>query len=165
MGNNYLVLLFYIVVGLVGGLAGVKLKIPAGAMVGALVAVIAMKLILQSEWVAPKGFGFFLQVMLGVLVGATFQPSMMGTFTKLILPIFISSAVLVGTGLIMAIVFYRLGLLDLGTGYLGSSPGAMTALVVLALDSNVNAMVITCFHLFRLIFVMLTAPLIIKWIS
>ena len=163
--SNYMTLFFYLVLGFIGGMLGVRLKIPAGALVGALVFVIVAKLILKSEWVAPKGFGFVLQVLLGVLVASTFQPSMLAMFHKMIIPIILSSAMLVATGLLIAFVFYKLGLLDMGTGYLGTSPGAMTVLVVLALENQVNAMVITCFHLFRVIFVILTAPLILKLIS
>ncbi|MBU2648333.1 AbrB family transcriptional regulator [bacterium] len=163
--SSYMTLALYIGVGLLGGLGGARLKLPAGAMVGALIAVIAVKLILKSEWEAPKGFGFFLQVLLGVLVGAGFHPSMLQTFHKLIVPVVLSSVVLVGTGLLLAVIFHKLGLLDLSTGYLGTSPGAMTVLVVLALDSGVNTVVVTCFHLFRVIFVVLTAPLLLKWIS
>ena len=37
----------------------------------------------------------------------------------------------------------------MGTAYLASSPGAMSALLVVALDSGKDAAVITCFHFFR----------------
>jgi len=163
--GNYITLIWYVGLGLAGGFAGDRLKIPAGSMVGALVAVIAFRLILKSEWSPPRGYGFFLQVLLGVLVGASFKPSLLPTFYKMVVPIVLSSVILVVTGVLIALAFSRLGLLDLGTGYLGTSPGAMTVLIVLALDSNVNAMVITCFHLFRVIFVILTAPLILRLVS
>jgi hypothetical protein len=65
----------------------------------------------------------------------------------------------------MAAVFAKLGLLDFGTAYLGTSPGAMSALIVMALDSGAQPMLVVCFHFFRVVFVILTAPLIFKWIS
>lgn len=163
--NSMLNLLFYVAVGLIGGLVGYKLKIPAGALVGAMVFVIVAKLLLKSEWQMPRYFGFTLQVLIGVMVGASFQPSLLSTFYKLIIPIMISCVVLVSTGILLSVIFYKLGLLDIGTSYLGTSPGAMTVLIVLAVDRQVNAAIITCFHLFRVIFVILTAPLILKVIS
>lgn len=164
MGNlaNLSVFLF---VGLMGGLIGQKLKIPAGALIGAMIAVIAIKFILKSEWALPKNVIFFLQVAVGVMVGASFHPSLMSVIPKIIVPVVVSCIILVGTGVLMAFVFTKLGILDIGTGYMGTSPGAMTVLLVLALENNVNATVITCFHLFRVIFVILTAPLIIKLIN
>jgi len=68
-------------------------------------------------------------------------------------------------GLIMALVFAKLGMMDIGTSYLGTNPGAMTVLLVLADESNVNASVITAFHLFRVIFVVITAPLVYKLLA
>ena len=61
--------------------------------------------------------------------------------------------------------FTRLELLDMGTAYLGTSPGALSALVVLAFDSQAQPMLVVCFHFFRVVFIILTAPLIFKWIS
>ncbi|MCP4749945.1 MAG: hypothetical protein GY866_03560 [Proteobacteria bacterium] len=163
--NSLATLSFYVCVGLIGGFVGHRLKIPAGALVGAMLMVIVAKLILKSNWETPKSYGFILQVLLGVMVGASFHPSLMATFYKIAIPVVVSSVVLVGTGILMSIVFTKLGFLDIGTGYIGTSPGAMSVLLVLAVDSNVNAAVITCFHLFRVMFVILTAPLILKLIS
>jgi uncharacterized membrane protein AbrB (regulator of aidB expression) len=41
----------------------------------------------------------------------------------------------------------------------------MSALIVMALDSGAQPMLVVCFHFFRVVFVILTAPLIFKWIS
>ncbi len=164
MGNLANLTLFMFV-GLVGGLIGQKLKIPAGALMGAMVAVILVKVIMKSEYELPKNVVFLLQVLVGVMVGATFHPSLLTTFHKIIIPVVASTLILVTTGVLIAFLFTKLGLVDIGTGYLGTSPGAMTVLLVLSLESNVNATVITCFHLFRVIFVILTAPLILKLIS
>lgn len=155
-------LAMFIFVGLVGGVVGQKFKIPAGALIGSMLAVIAIKLILKSEWELPKNVVFLLQVAVGIMVGAQFHPSLLPTFYKIIIPVILSCIILVITGILIALLFTKLGILDIGTGYLGTSPGAMTILIVLALENNVNATVITCFHLFRVIFVILTAPLVLK---
>lgn len=163
--TNWAQLPLYLIVSLIGGFGGYKLKIPAGTLIGAMVAVIAFKLIIKSDWTMPKHFGFLIQVLLGLMVGASFHVSLLPVFQKILLPVFISSIVLVGTGFLTAIFFTKTGLLDINTAYLGTSPGAMAVLIVLALDSQINVAIVTCFHLFRLIFVILTAPLILKFIS
>lgn len=163
--NSYLTIAMYLVLGFIGGVCGYKLKLPAGALVGSMLFVIAAKIIMKSEWAPPRHFGFGVQVLLGVLVGTTFQLSLLQTFHKLIIPIVISSVVLVGAGLLTAIVFHKTGLLDIHTGYVGTSPGAMSVMVVLAMESQISAAVVTCFHLFRVIFVIVTAPFLMKLIS
>jgi membrane AbrB-like protein len=158
-------LLSYVVLGLIGGLIGAKLKIPAGTLIGAMLAIILFKLFTKLHWETPKNFSFVLQVFLGIMVGASFQPELMQVMKKIALPVMISCVVLVAVGALLAIIFAKLGLLDIGTAYLGTSPGAMSALVALAFDSPAQPMLVVCFHFFRVIFVILTAPLIFRWIS
>jgi membrane AbrB-like protein len=158
-------LLAYLALGLVGGFLGSKLKIPAGTLIGAMLMIILFKAFLHVHWQVPKSFTFALQVFLGVMVGASFQPEMLQYMKRIALPVVISCFVLVGSGLIMSLIFTRLGLLDLGTAYLGTSPGAMSALLVLAFESNVEPMLVVCFHFFRVVFVIVTTPLIFKWLT
>ena len=163
--SSSLGLFAYLGLGLVGGALGAKLKIPAGALIGAMLTIILFKMTMKMHWDIPKGFTFALQVFIGIMVGATFQPELLHVMKKIALPVIISCVVLVGAGILMAAVFAKLGLLDFGTAYLGTSPGAMSALIVMALDSGAQPMLVVCFHFFRVVFVILTAPLIFKWIS
>jgi membrane AbrB-like protein len=163
--SSSLGLFAYLGLGLVGGALGAKLKIPAGALIGAMLTIIVFKMTMKMHWEIPKGFTFALQVFLGIMVGATFQPDLLHVMKKIALPVIISCVVLVGAGILMAAVFAKLGLLDFGTAYLGTSPGAMSALIVMALDSGAQPLLVVCFHFVRVVFVILTAPLIFKWIS
>jgi membrane AbrB-like protein len=158
-------LLTYLALGAVGGFVGSKLRIPAGTLIGAMLTIIFFKMAMKVHWEIPKSFSFVLQVFLGVMVGATFQPELLHVVKKIALPVVISCVVLVGTGILMAVIFTKLGLLDMGTGFLGTSPGAMSVLIALSLEGNAEPMLIVCFHFFRVVFVILTAPLIFKWIS
>jgi membrane AbrB-like protein len=163
--SSSLGLLAYLGLGLLGGFLGSKLKITAGALIGAMLTIIVFKMITKVHWEIPKSFTFALQVFLGIMVGATFQPELLQTMKKIAIPVIVSCVILVGAGAVMAVIFTRLGLLDIGTAYLGTSPGAMSALIVLALESEAQPMLVVCFHFFRVIFVILTAPLVFKWIS
>jgi membrane AbrB-like protein len=163
--SSSLGILSYLGLGLVGGLLGAKLKIPAGTLIGAMLTIIFFKLFMKVHWEIPKSFTFALQVFLGTVVGASFQPELMQVMKKIVAPVVISCVVLVSTGVLLALIFNRLGLLDIGTAYLGTSPGAMSALIVLALESQVQPMLVVCFHFFRVVFVILTAPLIFKYFS
>jgi len=164
MSSN-LGLLTYLGLGLLGGLLGAKLKIPAGVLIGAMLAIICFKIFVKVQWEIPKSFAFVLQVFVGIGVGAAFQPELVQVMKKIALPVIISCVILMGTGVILAIIFTRLGLVDFGTAYLGTSPGAMSAMVVLALQSQTQPMLVVCFHFIRVVFVILTTPLIFKLIS
>jgi membrane AbrB-like protein len=163
--SSSLGLLAYLGLGLLGGLLGAKLKIPAGVLIGAMVTVICFKIVMKVHWEVPKSLIFVLQVVVGIGVGAAFQPELLQVMKKIALPVIISCVVLVGAGVILAIIFTRLGLLDIGTAYLGTSPGAMNVLVVLALESQAHPTLVVCFHFIRVVFVILTAPLIFRLIA
>ena len=157
--------LVYIGLGTLGGLAGSRLKIPAGSLIVAMLTIIIFKLITKTHWEMPKGFNFVLQVALGIMVGASFQPAMVPVLKKLFLPVVTSTLTLVGVGVLLSVIFARMGILDAPAAYLGTSPGAMSALIVLAFESGTSATLVVCFHFFRVVFVILSAPLLLKLFS
>jgi membrane AbrB-like protein len=161
--NSFLGLCLYLILGTLGGFLGAKLKITGGVLIGAMLSVIFVKMIFNGQWEIPKQFSFVLQVFLGIMVGATFQPDMIKILSKIAIPVVISTLVLVGTGILLSIIFIKFGILDSGTAYLGTSPGAMSALLVLALDSDTNPTLVTCFHFVRVVFIVLTTPFIFKF--
>ena len=157
--------LVYIGLGTLGGLVGSRLKIPAGSLIVAMLTIIVFKLITKIHWEMPKGFNLILQIALGIMVGSSFQPAMLPVLKKLFFPVLTSTLTLVGVGILLSIIFTRMHILDAPAAYLGTSPGAMSALIVLAFDSGASATLVVCFHFFRVVFVILTAPLFLKFFS
>jgi membrane AbrB-like protein len=157
--------LVYIGLGTLGGLAGSRLKIPAGGLIAAMVTIIVFKLITKTHWEIPKGFTFILQIALGIMVGSSFQPAMLPVLRQLFFPVLASTVTLVSVGILLAVIFTRMQILDAPAAYLSTSPGAMSALIVLAFDSGASATLVVCFHFFRVVFVLLTAPLLLKLFS
>jgi len=161
--NSIFGMTLYLVLGILGGFLGSKLKITGGVLIGAMLSVIFVKMLVNAHWEIPKQFSFVLQVFLGIMVGSTFQPDMIKILSKIAIPVIVSTLVLVCTGILLSVLFIKLGILDTGTAYLGTSPGAMSALLVLALDSDTDATLVTCFHFVRVVFIVLTTPFIFKF--
>jgi len=80
-------------------------------------------------------------------------------------PVIISTIVLVSVGLLLSLFVAKIWPLDIYTAYLGTSPGAMSALIPLADDSPANVAFVGAFHFFRVVFIILIAPLIYKLIQ
>lgn len=163
--NEYLGFGTYILVGMVGGLIGAKLKIPAGILFGAMVSVIVYKLFVETQWKMPYGFNFVTQVFVGVMIASTFHPAMIKVLKQVALPIVLSSMLLIVAGCLIAALIVGLKLMDPTTAYIATSPGAMTALVPLSIEGNGNPLIVSCFHFFRLLFILFTAPWILKMIA
>ena len=90
--------------GSLGGIAGARLKIPAGSLIVAMLTIIIFKLITKTHWEMPRGFNFVLQVALGIMVGASFQPAMLPVLKKIFFPVLTSTVTLVGVGILLSIV-------------------------------------------------------------
>ena len=158
-------LLIILLVGGFGGLAGAWLKIPGGTLVGAMFAVILFKALGHGDYNVPKIYIFLVQVMVGVMVGAGYTPELGGMVLQIIKPVFLSTLVLVAAGLAMGLLFSRILPMDPVTGYLATSPGAMSSLVAMAAESKAQPTIVAAFHFFRLIFILLTAPLLLKLVQ
>ncbi|MBN2514523.1 MAG: AbrB family transcriptional regulator [Deltaproteobacteria bacterium] len=162
--NNITGLLIYLVVGTAGGLLGYRLKVTGGTLIGAMLAVIAFKMLVQKDFDIPKSYTFVIQILIGIMVGISYSPDMNKLFAKIAVPVIISTLVLVAAGLGICIALIKTGLLDSSTSYLSTSPGAMVAMISLAAESKANSPVVLAFHFFRIVFIILTAPLIFHFI-
>jgi membrane AbrB-like protein len=157
-------LLIYLVVGTAGGLLGSRLKITGGTLIGAMLAVILFKMLVQKDLDIPKSYTFVVQILIGIMVGISYSPEMNKLFARIAVPVIISTLVLVTAGLGICFVLIKTGLLDASTSYLSTSPGAMVAMISLAAESNANSPIVLAFHFFRIVFIILTAPLVFHFI-
>ena len=162
--NQYLSTGLLLGIGCLGAWLGERAKIPAGALIGSMLAVILTKALFNANVNLPQGFGFFIQTLLGVSIGASFQPEMLKIFPKIIVPIFLTTFTLMMTGFLLAWLFTKIGLFDPQTAYLCTTPGGLSALVALAVDGRADATIILCFHFFRVLTVILIAPFMLKYL-
>ncbi len=163
--NSLSNLLIYLAVGGIGGYLGERLRLPAGALIGSMLAVIFFKLAAHTSWDVPPAFRFVAQVLLGIMVGAAFLPEMLKTIGKAAFPIVLSTLVLVAVGIALSVLLTRLGYVEMTTAYLSTSPGAMNAILCMGMVNELNGPMILSFHFFRVMFVNLTAPLVLKYLS
>ncbi len=163
--NSFVNLFIYLCVGTLGGYLASRLKLPAGTLIGAMLAVVSFKLLVQKSWQIPSSYGFIVQVLVGVAVGCTFYPDMVKSLPKIVLPLIGSTVVLVLTGVLLSLFFARMGFMEISTAYLSTSPGAMSGIIWLAIENQSDAPVVVSFHFFRVVFVILTAPVILKYLS
>ena len=163
--SNYMGIALYIFVGSIGGLIGLKLKMPGGVLTCSVFSIIILKTFMKTQWNMPGEFSFIAQVLVGVMVADAYHPEMLKTIKLISLPAITSSFMLIGAGGLLAVIIHRLHLLDAATAYLATSPGAITSLVAISTDGAANPVVVSCFHLVRLLLILATAPWIFKALS
>lgn len=153
--------LWLITFGFAGGYLGKCTKIPGGSLLGAMIfTAIGNSFILQVQ-ILPEVYTFSLQILVGALVGQEITMKAAKEAKKIILPILISSGFLVITALVLMVFLNRFFNWDLTTAWLGTAPGRMTDMVIIADIVEANGTKVFAAHLMRHLFVIFLTPLIL----
>ncbi len=163
--NNNIGLMAYLVVGFIGGFIGYRLKFTGGTLIGAMFAVVLVNVIVGRNFRLPVSYTFVTQVLIGIMVGASFSKEIGRTLLPLLLPVLLSTLVLISAGSIVSIMLVKLGVLDPYTAFFSTSPGAMGVLLGLAGETKADLAIVLSFHIFRIFFIIITAPLAFRFMQ
>ncbi|WP_053954939.1 AbrB family transcriptional regulator [Inediibacterium massiliense] len=154
-------ILYTLVIAVIGGLIGIKLKIPAGALVGAMIAV-AIYNIYTGKGYIPIKFKIIAQMVVGGMIGLNFTMDIVKGMKELILPAFI---------LVIGMTIFSIGLgfliskftgLDIVTALFSCAPGGITDMTLISEAYGAQTPKVAILHLMRLISVITILPMIIK---
>jgi hypothetical protein len=148
-----------LLIALLGSLIAVKLKIPAGALVGSLVAVgtvNSLGWLSVPQW--PQGTRFCLQLGLGILLGSTITTDTFTTLRELWRPACMAAFITICSGVIAGCSISRILGMERLTALLGSAPGGMTDMSLIALDMGAQGPAVVVMHLTRLVAVIAIVP-------
>lgn len=147
-------------VAVLGGVLGLKLRLPAGAMLGAMIAVAVFTVVTDLQ-VIPAWFKVCAQMVSGGYIGTTMTRESLREMKK-VAPAIIF--LLVGMLLINLAVGGLLCLtspLDLCTCLFSTAPGGMTDMTIISDDMGANSPVVSVFQVCRMSLAISTFPLII----
>lgn len=146
-------------------LAAVRIRFPGGLMFGAMIASAilhgsGMVSVGLPQWITSASF-----IVLGAVTGARFA----NTDVRLLrhLAAAAAGALLVGTSVALAFALLAAALTSMATGslILAYAPGALDAMMILALALHYDPAFVGAHHLARFFMVLLTMPLIVKFMQ
>ena len=154
--------LLIIIAGVVGGMLAERLSIPGGSVVGAMIGSGLVAIALpDGVYLAPK-VATAAQIMLGILLGMTFDRSFLA-LDPIVLPLAIcSTLILLVVSIFMAYLAARLGLVDFGTALFGFSPGGMSGMAILAKTEGHSPALVAFLHMVRVFTLFLVVPLLVR---
>lgn len=147
----------------IGGYIGLKLKMPAGAMVGAMLAVGAANLLGFSGQI-PRDFRTVAQICIGGIVGLNITRDTVAGLKVLAMPAAVLAVSMIGFGLLAGYVISRVSSMDIITAFFSSSPGGMTEMTIMAESAGGDAPQVALMQLARMLSIVTFLPLIIKWV-
>ncbi len=168
IGGKKMDILLTLIVAFAGGLIGLKLKIPAGALIGAMIAVAALK-IGSGRGDLPYSFRIMAQIFVGGMLGLNFSMETINGLKNLIFPAMIVVVGLTLFSVILGFTLSKLTGLDLTTALFSVSPGGLTDMTLISGAYGADTPTVALLHLMRLLTVITVLPTIIgalmRWVQ
>ncbi|MGH2773970.1 MAG: AbrB family transcriptional regulator [Actinomycetota bacterium] len=142
-----------------------RLNFPAGALIGAMVAIAALKLLGNETPSMPGAIRVVALIIIGWDLGSRFNKQLLATLNNNIAPLVLVIACFLITGWALAWMLWRFGVMDPVTAVLATSPGGLVQMGALTSETQANAALVVGFHLLRIVAVLLSAPLISRLAS
>lgn len=150
---------------LLGGGLLTFLKLPAGAIMGAMLAVALLQFSGFEVQAVPKSLLIVAYIGLGISVGSTFNVE---TFLRLRssagILIVTTTATLASSFLLSFIIRKKLHL-DQYTALLACSPGGLSLMAVVAEEIGAQAVIVSFLHLSRIIWIIIAMPILLRLLS
>lgn len=154
-----------VVTAVAGGLIGLGLKIPAGALIGAMVAVAVAKVTGVTSGELGTPYLIMAQIVLGAIIGSEFD----GETLRVLKTAWASGLIIVTSlslgSLAIGWVVAKITGLDLPTALFSSMPGGMSQITAAAEGMGADARLVATFHLVRLVVITAVVPFIAKWLT
>ena len=141
------------------------LNFPAGALIGAMVAIAALKLSGVTLPGIGGGLRFAAFVLIGWDLGSKFNKQLLEVFFANLVPLISVVIAFLVLGWALAWLLWRTGVMDPVTAILATSPGGLVQMGALTSELEANAALVVGFHLLRITTVLLSVPLISRWLE
>lgn len=159
-------LLIALAIATLGGLAGWKLGLPQGVLLGSLIAIALANV---SGWFQtqklPAPVLFVMYVLIGIELGAGVDRETVRSLANAWIPAVAFIVVLMGVTVISSLVIARFTDLDLPTALFGTSPGAISGITAMAGATGANVAVVVAMHTLRVTALVFAIPWIYKLLS
>jgi|GEM_PF-1163328 len=149
-------------VGALGGFLLDAFQVPAGGVIGAMLAVASAQIVGVSMQAIPTRGRNLAQIFLGVFVGITFtQQTLIELQSSLAIIVVATLATLISS-FILARVVQRWMRLDAETALLACAPGGLSLMPMIADELGAQTFVVSLFQLARIVLVILVMPIIFQ---
>lgn len=147
---NGLGLVGLVACGVLGGIAGVRLRMPLGGLIGSIVGAGAFQLLVSGTPTLGRPFVLVAQVLVGTIVGASASRAVLVTMRTVLLPALVFSLLMPVVGLAVGwLLMARVGHVSLLTAYLSSAPAGAMEMSTAALAFDADAEVVLTAQILR----------------
>lgn len=147
--------------GIIGGYIAKKIRVPAGAMLGAIFIMIAYNYFFK-EVKLPNNFRVLVQILTGAYIGSRIRKEDVKGFRYIVKPAFTVLLAMGVLNFIMIIFMVKFTDMDFVTAAFATSPGGLSDITIIAYDFGADVAKITILQLIRLLSVIIIIPTIVE---
>lgn len=155
-----------LIFGTVGGVVGYRLPVPAGVLVGTLVAVGigggGAVLLGLPHLSVPHGTYSLLQILLGMLVGFRMSREELREGARALLPASLLAAIIIPASIVAALVAASLTSLDVVTALFAAAPGGLTEMTAVGASFGADGAAVASVQLIRVILAVAVVDVILQ---
>jgi len=159
--NNTFRFLATIFVGSIGGLLGIVLSVPAGALTGAFVFVALFNLFFFKLFI-PAKIRYGTQMLIGAVIGSGMTMDDVVGLKKIIIPALMVAVFLLSIGILLGFLLHKIWDIDMITALIATAPGGLTGMSLIAPDVGADVSVVTSLQFVRLIAIITVYPIVMK---
>jgi membrane AbrB-like protein len=145
-----------VVVSVAGGLLGYLSAVPAGALLGAMIAVAGLNLITNGAARLPTPLRVGSRILAGTTIGSLVTATLLGSMGAYLPLVGIFTVLIILVGLACAWLMGRLTGLDKSTTLLACAPGGLPEMTALAQDLGSEVEVVIGLHVLRKVVALVT---------
>ena len=149
--NTLLWFLLTLLIAYIFGTIAVKIKIPAGGMIGAMIGVALLNLVTGQAYMYSI-LRTAVQVCLGTMSGYRVGQRELKTMGKLIVPIICMLLICLILNVVFGVIIVKTTALDIGTSLLAITPGGATDMVFVAADIGADTVMVGLLQSLRMIY-------------
>jgi uncharacterized protein len=155
-----------LIFGAAGAFLGHRLPIPAGALIGTLVAVsavsIGVDLLGLPQLPVPSPFRWILQIVLGMVVGLRMDRESLRAGARALLPASLLAAILVSSTVVVALIAAPLTSADIVTTLFAAAPGGLTEMTLMSLNFGADSAAVAAVQLVRVLLALVVIDILLK---
>lgn len=155
--------LLFIVTALLALVLAKLLRLPTPYMLGPLLAVAVLQVAGGHAPAVPSPLIVVAQLCIGTYLGSTFDPASLKNWQKLLPCIITSNLAVLSFSFAVAYLLTLLHPIQLSDAFLSTAPGGLAEMGLTAVQVHGNLALITAYQIFRLLFILLVVPLLLKW--
>jgi len=151
-----------VLIGAIGGLIAIRLKVPAGAIIGSMIAVVLFN-ICTGKAIFPQEFRILTQIATGAYIGSRICKKDVYELKTIILPAIVLTIIMCAFNITMSIFLSHNTSIDLITALFATAPSGLTDMTLISVDFGADSSKVAALQLVRLISVIIIMPSLIKY--